>query len=419
MLPHRGGVVQEFGMTEPLSTLDTLASLPEASAATRTAKALYRAALGPVNAGYYLALFERFDASGRAGLVWNSAAGFGSLGWLVFRRLWGMAAWYFAVLVAVLLAGVLLSAHFASWPTGVRTGLVVSLILLAVVAPGLLGNAVLHAHTRKRVVEAVAEAPTLGDACVLLANGASSWQGLKVVMVGCGMAAAALAALWSSAPGSGPSAPGLVPPSPATAAASSSSRTDDLEARSPDTEKASVPKPAETSPIESALAPVPVHPPEASASAELSPAVEVPQATVTASDAPPASGSPGDVSVKDRAPDRANEAVSAPSKAKVAPIASSAKAPAKAPVKAAAPAASKAPKQGYAINVGVFAEEANAQRVLSQLKTAQLPAYTQRVEGTKGVFTRVRVGPFSDSEQAGAAAKRIQALGLDAVVFRP
>jgi cell division septation protein DedD len=73
----------------------------------------------------------------------------------------------------------------------------------------------------------------------------------------------------------------------------------------------------------------------------------------------------------------------------------------------------------YAINVGVFAEAANAERVLAQLKAARLPAYTQQIEGAKGPLTRVRVGPFGDSEQAGAAAQRIRALGLDAVVFRP
>jgi cell division septation protein DedD len=73
----------------------------------------------------------------------------------------------------------------------------------------------------------------------------------------------------------------------------------------------------------------------------------------------------------------------------------------------------------YAINVGVFADAANSERVQAQLKAAKLAVYTQQIEGAKGTLTRVRVGPFADPEQAAAAAQRIRALGLDAVVFRP
>ena len=73
---------------------------------------------------------------------------------------------------------------------------------------------------------------------------------------------------------------------------------------------------------------------------------------------------------------------------------------------------------GFAINVGLFADAGNADRVLTRLLDAGLPAYIQVVDSPNGQRTRVRVGPFASRNLAEGAAARIRALGLDAVVFR-
>jgi cell division septation protein DedD len=74
---------------------------------------------------------------------------------------------------------------------------------------------------------------------------------------------------------------------------------------------------------------------------------------------------------------------------------------------------------GFYINVGLFANDDNASKAQAKLKEADLPVFTQIVKGPKGRFTRVRVGPFDSQANADAASTKIQALGLDAVVFTP
>ncbi|WP_082585569.1 SPOR domain-containing protein [Hydrogenophaga sp. Root209] len=85
---------------------------------------------------------------------------------------------------------------------------------------------------------------------------------------------------------------------------------------------------------------------------------------------------------------------------------------------APAPAPTPAAQEGFAINVGLFADATNAERVHTRLIDAGLPAYIQVVDSSSGRRTRVRVGPFASRALADEAAPRIRALGLDAVVFR-
>ena len=99
--------------------------------------------------------------------------------------------------------------------------------------------------------------------------------------------------------------------------------------------------------------------------------------------------------------------------------------PAPAPAKPASPprpapatAASAAP-QAHGINVGLFADPANAEKAHARLVEAGFPAILQKVESASGERTRVRVGPFAGRAQAEEAAARIRAMGLDAVVFAP
>ena len=72
----------------------------------------------------------------------------------------------------------------------------------------------------------------------------------------------------------------------------------------------------------------------------------------------------------------------------------------------------------YQINVGLFANEANAQRVHAQLQAAKMNVYSEVIDTTHGKRTRVRVGPFKTESDANAAARKIKSLQFDAVVFK-
>ncbi|AVS63014.1 sporulation protein, partial [Paracidovorax avenae] len=72
------------------------------------------------------------------------------------------------------------------------------------------------------------------------------------------------------------------------------------------------------------------------------------------------------------------------------------------------------PARKLYINVGLFAEPANAQRAHGMLRGAGIPASTQPVTAADGrELLRVRAGPFTSASQANAAASRIRALGLE------
>ena len=105
-------------------------SQPAAIAPESATTALYRAALGPVNAAHYLAVFERFDEAGRASPAWNPAAGLLTLNWMAFRQLWGAALVYLACAEGLALLVLALSRRFLHWPPSVEWG-----VLLALLAP--------------------------------------------------------------------------------------------------------------------------------------------------------------------------------------------------------------------------------------------------------------------------------------------
>lgn len=84
----------------------------------------------------------------------------------------------------------------------------------------------------------------------------------------------------------------------------------------------------------------------------------------------------------------------------------------------AAGAASSVLVPGFYINVGLFAVPANATKAFQKLEQAGLPVFTDVTDSKKGKLTRVRVGPFNTRAQADTAAKKIQGLKLEAVVFK-
>ena len=73
----------------------------------------------------------------------------------------------------------------------------------------------------------------------------------------------------------------------------------------------------------------------------------------------------------------------------------------------------------YLINVGLFAVDSNAQAAKEKLEAQKLPVITDTLSMPRGPRTRVRSGPFDTQEQAQAAAIKIRALGLDAIIAEP
>jgi len=64
------------------------------------------------------------------------------------------------------------------------------------------------------------------------------------------------------------------------------------------------------------------------------------------------------------------------------------------------------------VQVGAYADAAQAQQVRLKLERAGLTTYTQVAETPQGKLIRVRLGPFETRAQAERAAARVQALGL-------
>jgi len=157
------------------------ATLPPQDNATT---ALYRAALGPVGAPYYLKVFGRFDEAGLPGPAWNTMAACFTLGWLVYRRLWG-AAFSYAVLLAALLAALWFKVGpWVDWPERALWAAAAALVAVLWLLPGFYANVLLHGELRRRMTEAVREAATVQQARERLAAQATgpAMLGLLVFM---------------------------------------------------------------------------------------------------------------------------------------------------------------------------------------------------------------------------------------------
>ena len=415
---------------------------------------LYRAALGPVNTERYMPVFARLDAVGRTLTSWHWSACFFTLGWMVFRRLWGAALVYVAAAegVALLVFGV--GRPLLQWPQAVEWGVVGAFAVVGSVIPGLYAHAILHADIRKRVTSALAASANIPQACDLLASQAVSRKRLHGVIGGHALivAAALLAYVLFpqglfDAPAAQPATAAQEPasraaswnqPEPTLATASRPAVTASASASasaSPASAQAPRPEPDAGIAALAASAPLPAAAPSSSASAPAAapaPTKPASQASATSAQSPdtPRSVKSAAANTEKRtAPPPASRA-SAPAKASTpAPAASkTASATKSAETARAKPtAAVKAPAEdlatvgsapGFYINVGLFADESNARKAQSRLLNEGLPAFRQTLDGAKGTRVRVRVGPYASRSQAEAAAATVQALGLEAVVFR-
>ena len=435
--------------TDPVASIIPAMSLDSTSDNAMTA--LSRLALGPVNTAYYLAVFERFDNTGRTTTTWNWAACLATINWMLLRQLWTPALIYLAAAEGLALIVYGIGRTFLQWPPGVELGVLVAFAMLAFVVPGLYGNAILYADIRKRVARALAASRTLPEASALLEKQASSRKRLRTVVLGNLVlaAAAALAYLvWAPsdtkplalepavtvaqaniAAASRPTSPALPAsaasapaasiaseaapapspePPPTPAAAASASVTSPSRAATSATSAATQSPPA---PMQAASA---AQPPAAAPRAATTPATP---ATPAASKKPPpaATAAASKPAPKTAAASEPASRTTPPAKTRAAKAAASAAEPT-----ASAPLPTVGTAAGYYINVGLFADEANARKAQARLLNEGLPAFRQELNASSGSGRRirVRVGPYPGRAEADAAAASIRSMGLEAVVFR-
>ncbi len=77
------------------------------------------------------------------------------------------------------------------------------------------------------------------------------------------------------------------------------------------------------------------------------------------------------------------------------------------PPKEAAPSSNK-----FVVQVAALSSEEKAKELQDQLKAAGIQSYTQRISTSSGLRIRVRVGPFSDRDEADKMLGRVSKLGL-------
>ena len=419
----------ESAMHATTESAEITAQLPSKPRSDSALTALYSAALGPVHLSRYLPIFARFDEAGRTTTSWNWAASLCTLNWMVFRQMWGAALVYVAAAegVALLVFGV--GRPLLEWPEAVEWGVAAAFVLLSCAVPGLYGNALLHADTHKKIARALTATHTLNEACALLARQASSWKRLAWLVAGNLALALAAAGAYLAMPSTGtagadsstpvapvrpvpltPSEPPAPPPPlphpatisalpvasepaalPSPAAADSAAPT-----QLPTSETMPTPVPAAAS--EQTPAPAPAAQPQPASS---NPPAAAPLAQAADKVAPPKRPSPPQAKARASTPD-----------APAAPPDTTASASTAQPL----PAVGTAP--GYYINVGLFAEEANARKAQARLLNEGLPAFRQETQVGKKRRLRLRVGPYSDRTAADAAAVTMRAMGLEALVAR-
>jgi cell division protein FtsN len=433
--------------TEVTTTVDTgtdpdpiLGAVPGAKEDVTTS--LYRAAIGPMCVDFYLPIFSRFEAAGKPGLSWNSAASLLTLNWLLFRQLWTAALAYVGILATVGLLVFGIGRLVFQMSDEVSLVLLLIFGLAAFIAPGLLGNMLLHKQCRARMEKALADNPTLTDAISQLQRQASSrlrllWLALGNLLA-VGLAAlvymqmaslTTVAAMPQGAAEARQTVSGLAtdangPLASASAAAASASAAP-VPVLAPALTAASAPNMATSEPASAvSAAPVasapsaPVVPVAPAQTLSKEPAVAGTPPAMKATEAPPtppASSKPSADAAKPK-----NKAASAAPKASAKADAASAApaATATAPAPAAKATAEAPPKALFYINVGLFSKPENASRVHAQLLEANMPSVMKELKTTKARQIRVRVGPYATEEKAEAAAQKIKAMQFEAGIIQ-
>lgn len=317
---------------------------------------LYKSVIGPVNQSYYLRVFAHFDAKGKTGILWHWSAFFTTLNWFVFRKMWGMAAWYAGVSLVFTLAvfGIgKLAFAYSETTEEVLTG--VSLLLVFVL-PGLFANAAYYRFCERTINSVLVTGVGVPQACEILTQRASSGKRLLGLTTLNLLALAMLVTLVNWVPGAHP--------------------------------VAKLPSSTGHLPSESNTGAEPVQPSLAAPSAFVTASAPIPAPALAA----PAASVPARVPVPVPA---SSLAVPTHGSSTVRPIA-----------------------QQYFIQVGAFANLKNARKTMAQLEAMGLDAGAAPVVVSDGRLTRIRVGPFKTRAEAHKAADKIKAQGLPALFVK-
>ena len=361
---------------------------------------LHRAAIGPVNADYYLPILARFETYDRGSPSWNWAASLCTLNWMAFRGLWRPALAYVGAVLAAVLALMALTHFTVGMAESIQWGLWAALVTLALLVPGVFGNTWLFKHQRRRLNAALAATPTLRDACLHLSRQASSRQRLMALLAANAILAAIVVTVWFW-------------PSRAwrDAARMDEGRMVAADAAPQGASADSAPNPSAAQPSTAASQPEPA---ALAASAPTVPRMP------TGEQAADAATRHAAIAARSRNAHLPSPPAAAIAAAAATPAARQVATPvAPAGDQQPAAAATEAAASGrFQINVGLFAEQANAQRAFTRLREAGLPATTQELTRNGRTLTRVRVGPFASRDVADTTAQKVRALQLDAVVIR-
>ena len=184
-----------------LNRLSYMTSTPPISDQADATTELYKSVIGPINQSYYLRVFAHFDAKGKTGILWHWPAFFSTLNWLVFRKMWGMAAGFVGLALFFTLAvfGIgKLVFGFSETTQGTVIGVC---LLFAFVLPGLFANAAYYRFCERTINSVLVTGVSVPGACEVLTRRASSRQhflGLAALNL---VALAMLATLVAWAPG--------------------------------------------------------------------------------------------------------------------------------------------------------------------------------------------------------------------------
>lgn len=372
---------------------------------------LYGAAIGPIGSDYYLPVFERFEAAGQGTLSWNWSACLYNLNWLIFRGLWGAAMAFAGALIGLSVVLVVVGLLAFDWPPETLTVVLLACLVLACVATGAWGNALLYNHSRAAMMTAVANNKTLAQACAELSQRASSRTRFLRILAGNAALIALIGVATVMTMRSGdnredsperqamPAVADLAQPAPPASAAASAASAAESAASGTET-SASAPAPKVSNVAPSASAP-------AMAASAATSIPGVPMTPLAKSATESTASAPAHTSSAP-APEPTLAASKEVKAAKPA-----------AAIKTRSPASATDSTQEFYVNAGLFADTDNARRTLARLTEAGLPATAQELPTSHGARTRVRVGPFTKRDRAEAAIKQIKDLKLDAVLAKP
>lgn len=344
---------------------------------------LYASRLSPRSRDFYLAQFKRFDALDRSLPSWNMAAAFLTLAWCSLHGLWREAGKYLAAVTATAL--IWWFGLRPALPEAMALGLGIALWLVAVAVPGLLGNGWYWRKIRAQTLQAITDAPNMAVAHAALQAQVGSPRNRTAAML-------VLALPVAAAAGAGLALLPADGPAPTKSAAPAATAVANRPAASPDLAK---PAPEATSaaaqPDNRPAEPAPTTATETDSRAEKA----VPDAVASV---------PSKAAVKAELSEKPTARPATDTKEQATPSTSHA-------------GSDLVPGKFY-LNLGVYSEAGNADKVLAQLQKSRLPALTQKMASNKGEVTRVRSGPFESRKRAEKAARKLQAANIDAGIFQ-